>query len=401
MLILNDDLERNSAEENRKSSYFFLSSYLTKTFSFSYTKSIWKNINLLKNPHESIVMNRSPICEITYSQKIIAIRSKNGLCSIFDSLTGDQITYLNDIPGEIIRSTFYNSCRNELIKISITPDEAYTALISHCYKCDDLYNSRLIKTQLFVDDKVKYPGFIEFDNANSKAILYISQKNVYKVFSLKDYQLLYEINSTGITDTKMTPGALMLISLVEKGRIIIKFSDLETGKIGGAMSVSIESGKNIELIERINSYVIVKQFSMPLISYNIENGGTKIIEGTDRNSTDDFLFLYIPKIILVYKGGYFDVYNFQGDFIFKIETDEYIDSHPVCASKDQEYFLCASHKNSIQRIHVFDISTSEKIFTGDIDFSISGGFKITVMSYDENINCIVCGDEVGTAYFWV
>ena len=47
---------------------------------------------------------------------------------------------------------------------------------------------------LFKSESLKWPGFVEFDDVNRKVLTYSAQDDIYKVFDLKNYTLLYSIS---------------------------------------------------------------------------------------------------------------------------------------------------------------------------------------------------------------
>mgnify|MGYP007000226823 len=64
---------------------------------------------------------------------------------------------------------------------------------------------------LFENEPLKWPGFVEFDDVNGKVMTYSAETKLYKVWDLKNYDLLYEILNNSIQEIKISPGIMLII----------------------------------------------------------------------------------------------------------------------------------------------------------------------------------------------
>ena len=58
----------------------------------------------------------------------------------------------------------------------------------------------------FESESLRYPGFVEFDDVNSKVLTYSAADKMYKVWDLKNYTHLYSITDNNIYEIKISPG---------------------------------------------------------------------------------------------------------------------------------------------------------------------------------------------------
>ena len=377
----------------------------TSTSSISIIKSdnMWTHIGQLDRPHEVLIQNRFPIDDIIIANEVIVVRAVNGLCSVYSSWTNEFLCYLNGRNDEIIRSIYFNSKTNEILKISCNGDDDFMGISCYSIKTIDIYHKRVdAVTKLFNDASIKYPGFIEFDSPNSRAVVYPAKNMNFKVFSLNDYSMLYEVPSVDIADIKLTPGALMLIKLSSLLKITLIFHDINEGVMKGVCNIDSDPSSEIEFIERCDTIVVFKQKDKPVHVYDVQTEESIKIHGTERAKTADFAFLYYAKLFLMYRHGYFVAYSFYGEKLFTIspKNGERLEKNPICVSAKQDQFICVT-KPPNQKIFMFSLKNGEEIFEKRMDPDITSGFRMTSLSSDHPSHSIVCGDEVGTSYFWL
>ena len=367
--------------------------------------NMWSHIGELETPIEYLIQNRYPVSEICFvGSDLIAVRSTNGLCAIYKSWTNDFVCYFNGAKGEIIRSIYYNARNGDLLKIVSTEETEYSGIMCMAIKYDDLMKGNIDKcTQIFTDIPLKYPAFFEFDTPNAQAVVYSDAFHCYRFFSLDDYSLLYEIPNKDVSDIKCTPNVLMAIKFQSPITMSLIFHDIVTGTRKGHFIVELTPNSDVEFIERSGPYIIFKQFSMPITIMDLLEKTKTILYGTENTKSSQIAFLYKAFMFLVYRKGYFDVYSFKGDKIYSLraKNGRKLDVKPIQVSQDQDLIIGMSSNSDKQMIHMFSLTDGNEIFSSEINKRLTNGFSIKTLAIGENPNCIVCGDEVGTTYFWL
>ena len=158
----------------------------------------------------------------------------SGVCAAFCRETNKRLCYLNIQDDEVVRSLFYNKNNETLITVSVYATDNYSSL-----KCRStpLEFIRRGKPQeggmaLFEEESLQWPGFVEFDDVNGKVLTYNAHKHVYKVFDLKNYELLYDISDAAVSELKVSPGILLLIHDYEgKDHVPLKILSVEDGNV--------------------------------------------------------------------------------------------------------------------------------------------------------------------------
>ncbi|KAJ5074936.1 hypothetical protein M0811_07640 [Anaeramoeba ignava] len=86
----------------------------------------------------------------------------------------------------------------------------------------------VLKKIIFNTSFLKWPGFVEFDDLNSKILTYCSQKLEYKIWNLKNYQCLYILNDAKIQEVKSRLN--YIIDFPKNNRYKVKLIEIESGK---------------------------------------------------------------------------------------------------------------------------------------------------------------------------
>jgi hypothetical protein len=400
--------ERRKSKANESYSYTAFQrfrSFSQQIYPLRITKidSMWSHIGQLDYPLETLIQNRYPIIDIVFANEVIAIRSFNGLCSIYSNWSFEFMFYINTVGCEIIRSVYFNPRRDELIIVSCSGEDDYIGLSCFAIKTTDL-SMRMTdrKVRLFSDTSIKFPGFVEFDSPNGLAVYYAGRDKSYRIFSLDDYSELYQLSSHDIQDIKLTPGSLILFRCEAANRINIRFHDTQQGKFKGEFTIMISSAVAVEFVERCGFTILLKQVGKPLKVYDIETGETRTMHGTEANTANDFAFLYSAKMFILHKRGTFEIYTFecQKIFTFASKTGEKLLHAPMCVNQSQEYFVCTSNANTL-KVYMFSLKDGREIFCSEVDRGMMSGFSMTSIACDDESHCIVCGDEVGTSNFWL
>ena len=163
---------------------------------------------------------------------------------------------------------------------------------------------------VFVSECLKYPGFIEFDDSNSKVLTYSAVQTQYKVWDLKNYSLMFGITDPAVTEIKMSPGVMLLIYKREYRNVPLKMLAIKDGKLLHDISCPVVPRKPVEFVEQSNGKILMKQLNTNLSIYDVKTKTIMIIE--DFSAPSAFIFLYINRLFLTFRGTRVSAWNFQG-----------------------------------------------------------------------------------------
>ncbi|KAI5529781.1 hypothetical protein TVAGG3_0328270 [Trichomonas vaginalis G3] len=367
-----------------------------------HSDNLWNHIGKLESPMEILISNRFPVDDIIFANEVILIRAHNGLCAVYKNWSNEFIAYINNSHGELVRSVFFNFKRSDVIFISTFKKDKFSGMRGYAISTRDLIEGKIYERRLlFTTDPIVYPGFVELDNTNGRAVLYFGPGKNYRIFSLYDYSEMFSVSSNDVMDIKMTPNSFMSIKLLSIFKFDLIFYDVTTGICQGDLCLPLIPQADLQFIERSGENILFKQNGNPINCYNIATRETRIIPDTEDASTSEFLFLYNRKLFFVFKSGVFLGYTFNGDKALTVSSERRLSLAPLCVDSNQEYLVCTSKGNGICKVHLFDLSTGKEEFSSTVDDGLLKGFRLTSIAYDKDSHCIVCGDEVGEVHFWL
>ena len=187
------------------------------------------------------LMHRSDIVEVASSANLIFVLNSTGICTAFDRFTMKRVCFLNISVDQVIRSLFYNKTNDSIITVSVFRTDSYSSL-----KCRSIPLVYVKQKQpekgfeLFENEPLKWPGFVEFDDVNGKVLTYSDETKIYKIWELKNYEMIYEILGTNIQEIKISPGIMMIIHKIETAK-------------NSRMDSSVSHITNSENVETYNS----------------------------------------------------------------------------------------------------------------------------------------------------
>jgi hypothetical protein len=357
------------------------------------TKDMWNQIGQLPLFQSHSLLTRARVLEITPCGPFIAARARNGLCALFSLQTRQFICYLHHQPQEIVRSTFFNAFRNEIVKVSVSASDNFAAL--HCYAMD--FDNLNVWSELFSDDEIAYPGFIEFDALNNRCLINEGKRKNYRLRSLTTYQLLYEKSNNGVFDIKMTPELLIIVH--EPNGLAIPVTLIDKGQ-EQAISIPLIGNGDVEIVDRHELCFFVKQENQNLRIHNLASQTVRTIPNTGQCCVTDFIFLYPNGRLIVKYNGEFSMYTLQGKFVITLAAQRRLNPMPIAVGFKAQILLTTSQNQFEQWINVFSLVTGELLFESYIPPNVHNGYKISSIAYDERTGQIITGDGFGALTFW-
>ena len=383
----------------------------------------------------SFLRKRSRVVEIVGAKGMIFALAHSGVCAAFCRETNKRLCYLNTQDDEVVRSLFYNKNNETLITVSVYATDNYSSL-----KCRStpLEFIRRGKPQeggmaLFEEESLQWPGFVEFDDVNGKVLTYNAHKHVYKVFDLKNYELLYDISDAAVSELKVSPGILLLIHDYEgKDHVPLKILSVEDGNVLKEFKHDLLPGRTVDFVEQFDEKLLVKQEKENLRIADVCTGTCIEVANTQFMNPNAFIFLYENHLFLTFRDSQVQVWNFKGELVTSFE--DHLLWHPNCNTNNifitQEQDLIVSYckpnaegsEKSAASINVSSILTGKcqaKLGQGqgddeeEMDASLvlrsPGGNRVsgdaalgdvTALFYNEERNEIYTGNASGRVYVW-
>lgn len=121
-----------------------------------------------------LLKRRSDITEMILADGLLLALTQTGVCVAFARHQGmRRLCYLNIAEDEIIRSLFHNKANRTIITVSVFRSDNYTSLKCRSTSIDSIEQGRPQDGRpVFDSESLRYPGFIEFDEVNSKVITF-------------------------------------------------------------------------------------------------------------------------------------------------------------------------------------------------------------------------------------
>lgn len=153
-----------------------------------------------------------------------------GVCAAFRG--SKRLAFLNTTPDEVIRSLFYNKASNSLVTVSVHRADNFSSL-----RCRNTPLEYIKRGQpdagfpIFENECLKWPGFVEFDDVNSKVLTYSAEDKAYRIWEMTNYDLLYTVPDDDVTEVKISPDIMLLIHGRQGGYVPLKILSIEDGTV--------------------------------------------------------------------------------------------------------------------------------------------------------------------------
>jgi len=276
-----------------------------------------KGCEQLKLP---FLKKRSRITEIVAAKDIVFALAHSGVCAAFNRDNNKRLCFLNVSQDEVIRSLFYNKNNNSIITVSVYASDNFSSLKCRTTPIEYIRRGQAdLGFPLFESESLRWPGFVEFDDVNGKVLTYSAQDRVYKVFELKNYDLLYSISDTNVQEIKISPGIMLLIFEREQAHVPLKILSIEDGQVLKSFNHKLFRGQKVDFIEQFNEKLLVKQHDEDLQILDVRNGQLTTVSKDEFQTPSAFIFLYENQLFLTFRNRTVSVWNFRGERVTSFE----------------------------------------------------------------------------------
>jgi hypothetical protein len=332
----------------------------------------------------SFLQRRSKIVEIVCARDVVFALTLSGVCAAYSGST--RLAFMNTKPDEVhggpdltpsslnhsrsrgtpqpsatntprsatpqvIRSLFYNKASDSLITVSTYREDDFRAL-----KCRNTAVEYIRRGQpsngfaILESECLTWPGFVEFDDVNSKVLTYSAQDSAYRVWDMTNYELLYTLPGESVTEVKISPGIMLLIHARQGGYVPLKIVSIEDGTVLKSFNQLVHRHKKIDFIEQFNQKLLVKQDGENLNIIDVHTGSVVSVDTTEFVTPSAFIFLFENNLFLTFRQREVIVWNFKGEQVSRF--DDHTLWHPetntnnIFITTAQDYIISFCQSNS-------------------------------------------------------
>lgn len=298
---------------------------------------------------------RSQVVEVLCCGGFIFVLTHNGLCAAFTS-HGRRLGLLNVEHDEVVRSLFYNKTNRSIISVSVFNRDKYTSL--HCRSTAlahfSLGTGAAAGFPIFTTENLQWPGFVEFDDVNSRVLTYNASSLTYRVWDLCTYTEIFSICDPYIAEIKVSTGIMLLMYSRPPGHsfLPIKLVSVVDGAPLRSIRVRLLSNDKVDFLELCDNSLLIKQKHHALQVCNIFDGSVTTVPASVFKSPEAFIFLLNSSCFLTLDAQRIRVWNATGACITNFDDHVLTPTTQLCSGvsvfKSQSYiasYCIASARN--------------------------------------------------------
>jgi WD40 repeat protein len=253
--------------------------------------------------HDTFLMRRrSRVIEIVSSRDLVFALTLTGVCAVYSRHTNLPVCYMNTTDDEVVRSLFLNKSNDALITVSVFKMDDFSSL--HCRSTPLAHISRGKLDsgfRVFASESLRWPGFVEFDDVNSKVLTFSAEDKNYKVWDLNTYDHLYTINDDRIHEVKISPGIMLLIHNRAESHVPLRIVAIETGLLLKEFNHLLHRNRKVDFIEIFNEKLLVKQDQENLQIVDVRTADVISVARSHFLTPSAFIFLYENQLFLTFR----------------------------------------------------------------------------------------------------
>ena len=284
--------------------------------------------------HDVALAHPARITEVCVAEGVIFVLAENGLCAGYCVYDGRRLCVLNTDAQMVVRSMFHNkaTCPPGLITVSVHAADHYAFLRCRQTSLAQLREGTTAHfTLLFTTEELKWPGFVEFDDVNSKVLTFSSGSNMYKVWAMAaPQQLLYSFGvqalPQGIGEVKISPSVMLLVSNrpPNAASLLLRILSIETGEVLRDVHQPIRPTRKVDILEQFSQRLLLKQEASPLRIVDLLTDKVIKVADTEVGVPSAFIYLHANETFLLFRDNAVSVWNFRGERLHGFED------HALC-----------------------------------------------------------------------
>lgn len=350
---------------------------------------IWRNLSTVTGTYANLF--RSSISEVVVADNFIFSITCSGICSLHSAATGKFLKFLNPQLSDRVRSCTVNPKTREVILVLLRECDAYQRLRCFSFSLDNMN----LPVEILKDEKLIYPGFVEFDLLSQKIISLEGDTHIYSIKDWKTRARELEILDQEIADVKFTCGVALVIRM-SNSRINVQ---VLAGSQSGTVTVPLSEDVYPQIIDIFETNLIIKEANCDIRIYDIATMQSTSIRGTASIPSNRILFAYKARKMLIMRENDIDVYTLSGVFIMSLHNENGF-TDTIRPSVQQRYIVATSQSEFHQWIYIYSLETGELMFEKHIPSNEHNGYKITAVFLHDDSQILVTGDANGNVKRW-
>lgn len=326
-------------EKFKRGSYFETFSNLSKKFSIRVMEAAKKD----RLPVQCLT-GSSAIQEIASSEKTIVVVTVSGACLAFMRDTGKPLCALN-LKDEVVRSIHYNKHNKSFITIGVREIDNFDSL--QCKSTPEQYIHKKQPEngiQLFEEESLRYPGYVEFDDVNGKILTFSAKDHVYKYWDQKNYEEVLQLPDMEIQEVQTSSQLLMAIFKNRNNMLHFKFHCAESGKKLHSFAVPLDKKLKVELIEQIHFKLFLKvEGGHCLQIYDTLTGDlVNVPESEFKGPIAGIYFCPKHSRFLAFTQPEVTLWSLKGEILQRYDPSMVapLKTTDICISKDENVMMC-------------------------------------------------------------
>ncbi|KAK1399715.1 putative pterin-4-alpha-carbinolamine dehydratase-like [Heracleum sosnowskyi] len=318
----------------------------------------------------TLLERQTKVIEIVSAHGVVFALLESGICAAFSRDKNQRICFLNLSRDEVIRTIFYNKYNDSIITVSVFGSENFSSL-----KCRTTRIQYIQRGQpdagflLFESESIKWPSYVEFNDLNAKLLTYSAQDRIYKVFELRNYNILYSISGEDVQDIKMSPGLMLLIYTIAGSHVPLKILSIADGSVVKSFNHLLHRRRKVVILELFNEKLLVKQENENLQILDVRTSELIEVSENEFVTPTGFYFLYESQLLLTFRDRTVAVWNSGGDLVTSYE--DHLIWHPDSKSN----IICLTNQNliiSYCKVHSNDRQEAQKAGSVNISNILTG-----------------------------
>lgn len=251
------------------------------------------------------------LAEIVVSlTKLYAVYS-NGFAAVFDKFSAEYLCEVSAYPSTRVKTIYYNRVNATVIVISMTAEDDFNSLQCAYYTEEALLmpDSKSRAVQLFGNERICSPGFIEFDENNRKILTKSKLPPNYKVWSMESYKLEIHVVHPAIEEIRFSLGYLLFLYRPHNNQLLIDVYDVSRLAKVSAITIDLLPGVGFEFIELFNENLLIKHKNKCIFMINLRNRAIARVWDSEQFSPEAFIFLSEAHVFMTLQGSKFRLWT--------------------------------------------------------------------------------------------
>ncbi len=341
----------------------------------------------------SALRRRSKVVEISTAADLTFVLTLSGVCTVFMSVPVPRLVgHINACDDEVIRSLYFNQASAAIITVSVFGADDFSSLRCRSIPLEHVRQNRPeLGSRIFEDAPLTYPGFVEFDDVNSKVLTYSAEQRSYSVWDMSSYERLFSVSDDGVHEVKISPDLLLIIMARRDGFVPLRLVCIHDGRPLKAFNQPLHRTKKLDLIEQFHEKLLIKQEHECLQIVDILTWALIRVPSTEFLAPSAVIFLHEKMLFLTFRSRHMTVWNFRGEVVAHFDDHVLMqpDTNSIFITASQDYAISYCREREPHGMRAGGAIHVSHILSGKCVAKVAGGanlpelHEVTALAYNE------------------